>query len=115
MTTPHSRILVCERVINTTLGDSTFQQAGLSSAPSPLPSNYGYFARWNHQVDLAMMGIINGIERTPGQFRKLVEEAGLRIEKIWECRSLSSIVECRAVFPANGEGEGGKIKGLEGN
>ena len=115
MTTPHSRILICERVINTTLGDSTFQQAGLSSAPSPLPSNYGYFARWNHQVDLGMMGIINGIERTPGQFRKLVEEAGLRIEKIWECRSVSSIVECRAVFPANGEGEGGKIKGLEGN
>ena len=42
-----------------------------------------------------MMGIINGIERTPGEFRKLVEKAGLRVERIWECRSQVGIVELR--------------------
>lgn len=45
-----------------------------------------------------MMGIINGIERTPGQFRKLVEEAGLRVERTWECRGQVSIIECRAIL-----------------
>lgn len=42
-----------------------------------------------------MMGIINGIERTPEQLRQVVEQAGLRIEKIWECRSQVGIVELR--------------------
>lgn len=59
-----------------------------------------------------MMGIINGIERTPWQFYELAEEAGLRVEKIWECRSQVSIVECRAVFAP--EGEGRDILGMKG-
>ena len=42
-----------------------------------------------------MMGIINGIERTPLQFKSIVEKAGLRLEKIWECRSVVGIVEVR--------------------
>lgn len=42
-----------------------------------------------------MMGIINGIERTPAQLKKIVEKAGLRIEKIWEARSQVPIVEMR--------------------
>ena len=79
--------------MNTTLGSSS-----LTPAPVPLPANYGYYTRYSHHRDLAMMGIINGIERTPGQFRELVEEAGLRVEKIWECRSQVSIIECRAVL-----------------
>lgn len=41
-----------------------------------------------------------------------MEEAGLRIEHRWEYRGVHSSVECRAVFPANGDGEGGKINGL---
>ena len=43
------------------------------------------------------MGIINGIERTPDQVRLLVEQAGLRIVKIWECRSQVGIIEVRKV------------------
>lgn len=59
-----------------------------------------------------MMGIINGIERTPKQFRELVEGAGLRVERIWECRSQVSVVECRAVFDRVG-GDG--VNGVNGN
>jgi len=40
-----------------------------------------------------MMSIINGIERTPAQFRDIVEEAGLKMHKIWDCRSQVSLVE----------------------
>ena len=78
--------------MNTTLGCPE-----LSPAPSPLPANYGVYTRYSHQRDLAMMGIINGIERTPEQFRKLVAAAGLRVHKIWECRSQVGIVELRTL------------------
>ena len=42
-----------------------------------------------------MMSIINGIERTPAQFEVLIDKAGMKLEKIWECRSQVSIVEVR--------------------
>lgn len=87
---PDSRILICDQVMNTTLGFD-----GLDPAPSPLLANYSLYTRYSHQRDLAMMGIINGIERTPGQFSALVEQAELKVEKIWECRSQVSIVELR--------------------
>lgn len=48
-----------------------------------------------------MMGIINGIERTPAQFQELVEKAGLQIRKIWKCRSQVSILEFRAVMESD--------------
>lgn len=85
---PNSRILVCDQVMNTTLGCPE-----LTPAPTPLPANYGYYARYSHQRDLAMMAIINGIERTPDQFRSIVDAAGLKLSKIWECRSQVSLVE----------------------
>ena len=66
------------------------------AAPAPLPANYGGAAtRYSHQRDLAMMGLINGAERTPGEFRAVVRGAGLEVTKIWECRSEVSIVECK--------------------
>lgn len=74
--------------MNTTLGCPE-----LAPAPLPLPANYGSYTRYSHQRDLAMMSIINGIERTPAQFRDIVEEAGLKMHKIWDCRSQVSLVE----------------------
>lgn len=88
----NSRILICDQVMNTTLGSPE-----LDPAPSPLAANYGYFTRYSHQRDLAMTGIINGIERTPAQFKDIIEAAGLKLEKIWKCRSQVSIVEVRLV------------------
>lgn len=85
---PKSRILICDLVMNTTCGFP-----GMKSAPSPLPANYGYFGRYAHHRDLGLMTVINGIERTPSEFEKLIEEAGLKIIKILETRSLNSIVE----------------------
>ena len=77
-----------EQVMNTTIGS-----AGLSRAPEPLPANWGYFTRYSHQRDLAMMTMINGIERRPEEFKDIVERAGLRVRKFWECRSQVGLVE----------------------
>lgn len=85
---PNSRILICDQVMNTTLGSPE-----LDPAPAPLPANWGYYTRYSHQRDLAMMSIINGIERTPSEFVDIIEKAGLRLKKIWDCRSQVSIVE----------------------
>ncbi|KAI1335920.1 S-adenosyl-L-methionine-dependent methyltransferase [Xylariaceae sp. FL0016] len=85
---PKSRILICDQVMNTTLGSDE-----LPSAPSPLPANWGYYTRYSHNRDLAMMAIINGIERKPAEFRSLAEAAGLKLRKIWDCRSQVGIVE----------------------
>lgn len=74
--------------MNTTNGS-----AELPSAPAPLPANYGYAARYSHQRDLAMMGIINGIERTPAQWKALVEKAGFQLKKIYPCRSQVGLIE----------------------
>ena len=87
---PNSRILICDQVMNTTLG---FDE--LARAPSPLLANYSSYNRYSHQRDLTMMATINGIERTPRQFSALVEQAELKVEKIWECRSQVSILELR--------------------
>jgi len=85
---PNSRILIADQVMNTTLGCDE-----LEAAPEPLLANYGAYVRYSHQRDLAMMSIINGIERTPEQLKRILGESGLRIHKIWECRSQVGIVE----------------------
>ncbi|KUI69008.1 Demethylsterigmatocystin 6-O-methyltransferase [Cytospora mali] len=91
---PKSRILICDQVMNTTLGSDELQPA-----PAPLPANWGYYTRYSHQRDLAMMSIINGIERKPSEFRALAESAGLKLNKIWDCRSQVGLVEL--VLPEN--------------
>lgn len=40
-----------------------------------------------------MLSIINGIERKPTEFSDIVERAGLRLRKIWDCRSQVGLVE----------------------
>jgi hypothetical protein len=76
--------------MNTTLG---FDQ--IARAPEPLPANYRVVMRYSHQRDLCLMATLNGIERTPAQFKDIVEKAGLRIERFWECRSQVGLIEVR--------------------
>ncbi|KAF3901332.1 O-demethylpuromycin-O-methyltransferase [Dactylellina cionopaga] len=85
---PRSRLLICEQVMNTTLGDPL-----LPSAPALLPANYGYFTRYSHTRDLELMAFMNGIERKPTEFRALVERAGLHLNKFWKTRSQVGLVE----------------------
>lgn len=89
---PQSRILICDQVMDTTAEQPTVP-GGRSLAPKPLLANWGYVKRYSHQRDLAMMSIINGIERTPDEFRVLASKAGLVVRKMWECRSQVGLVE----------------------
>lgn len=64
-------------------------------APSPLLRNYGYASRFKHMRDLSMMTLMNGQERTLEEWTWLVDKAGLRVEKVWECRGVVWIMELR--------------------
>lgn len=88
---PSSKVLIADQVMNTTLGS---EDDGLPSAPAPLLANYGTYVRFSHQIDVALMATINGIERTPLQFKRIVEAAGLKIKRIIGARTQVSIVEC---------------------
>ncbi|KAH9938260.1 S-adenosyl-L-methionine-dependent methyltransferase [Fomitopsis serialis] len=86
----NSRILVADMVMHTTVGSPL-----LKSAPTPLPANYGCASVFKNMQDLAMLALFNGTERTPEQLSALAARAGLRVVKIWECRSILSITEMR--------------------
>lgn len=85
-----SRVLICDQVMNTTTGHPE-----LTPAPAPLPSNYGEYMRPLHQLDMIMLAAHNGIERTPAEVDVLLEASGLKLKKIWECRSQLWIIEAR--------------------
>ncbi|OTA96462.1 hypothetical protein M434DRAFT_374504 [Hypoxylon sp. CO27-5] len=87
---PESRLLVANITLIETIGD-----AYIEAAPKPLLANYGVHGHHGFSLDIAMMSLMNGKERTPSEFRKLFERAGLKMVKLWECRSILGIIECR--------------------
>lgn len=87
---PNSRVLVCDQVLNTTLGSPA-----IAPAPAPLPANYGTALRMAHCRDLNMLALSNGQERTPEDLAQLAARAGLRVERVWPCRGLVWITELR--------------------
>ena len=85
-----SRILIADIVVNTTLSCDE-----IKPAPKPLLANYGQAVGYAHMMDLNMMMMLNGRERTPAEFRSIIKAAGLDLVKIWECRGPLSVIECR--------------------
>ncbi|TCD63174.1 hypothetical protein EIP91_005871 [Steccherinum ochraceum] len=89
---PNSRILISDAVMLPTCSSDS---AAFTTAPAPLPANYGAAHRYQHLRDLNMLTLLNGRERGPEEFRMLAEKAGLKLEKIWECRGFVWITEMR--------------------
>ncbi|KAK6950929.1 hypothetical protein Daesc_007457 [Daldinia eschscholtzii] len=87
---PDSRLLVADITLIETIGDPY-----IKPAPKPLLANYGVHVHHGFAYDIAMMSLMNGKERTPSEFRDLFEKAGLKMVKVWECRSSLGIMECR--------------------
>lgn len=85
---PSSRILIADQVMNTTIGHPE-----IASAPVPLPANYGVWNRLANALDLDMMAMFNGVERTPAEFLGLATRSGLVVTHIWETRGFVQIVE----------------------
>ncbi|KAH8090989.1 S-adenosyl-L-methionine-dependent methyltransferase [Cristinia sonorae] len=97
LTSPNSRILLSDTVMLTTAPSSasSASSASFTTAPAPLPLNFGLANRYQHLRDLNMMTLLNGRERSPEEFGELARRAGLRVERFWECRGYVWITELR--------------------
>ena len=89
---PKSTILNIDIVMQSTTGS-----AFLKTAPLPLPPNYGIAHSQANHHDLYMYTMFKGAERTVAQLGALAARAGLRITKVWECRSWTSITEMTCI------------------
>ncbi|KAJ7480935.1 S-adenosyl-L-methionine-dependent methyltransferase [Mycena latifolia] len=78
---PHSRVLVHEYVLREG-GDAG--SAFLPPAPKPLLNNYGVGGSRPYNLDIAMLFLLNGAERTLNALLKLGAGAGLRFIKSWD-------------------------------
>ncbi|KAF3000452.1 hypothetical protein E8E14_007079 [Neopestalotiopsis sp. 37M] len=100
--TASSRLLIADTIVTTTLrasidGGRDGQETVMVAAPPPLLANYGRAASHAHIMDLNMMMMVNGRERTPAELGILVQAAGLEIVRIWQGGAVDTVgvVECR--------------------
>ncbi|KAK1994702.1 O-methyltransferase [Colletotrichum falcatum] len=85
-----SRLLIGEYIMHPTCGDAL-----LPNAPSPLLKNYGEFQAMGLISGFILTVSPNGVQRTIHDVNKVVDAAGLKIAKVWICRGLGHVIECR--------------------
>ncbi|GKT65341.1 O-methyltransferase [Colletotrichum tofieldiae] len=85
-----SRLLIGEYIMHPTCGDAL-----LPDAPPPLLKNYGEFQAMGLISGFILTVSPNGRQRTVHDLNNVVEAAGLKIVKVWICRGLGNVIECR--------------------
>lgn len=85
-----SRLLIGEYIMHPTCGDDL-----LPDAPPPLLKNYGEFQAMGLISGFILTVSPNGVQRTVQDLSNVVEAAGLKIVKVWVCRGLGNVIECR--------------------
>jgi len=58
-----------------------------------LPSVQDYLPLGRHAIDIMMMSMLNGKERTEKEFVQLFKQSGLKLQNIYETRALASFLE----------------------
>ena len=87
----NSRLLICDRIIVPTYRPKTIEKS-MELAPEPLLANWANSA--SSGADLLMMTNFNAKERNVEEFRNLINDAGLRLEKLWFQNETLGILEC---------------------
>ncbi|TFK31845.1 O-methyltransferase-domain-containing protein [Crucibulum laeve] len=90
----NSRVLIVEALLIPSWISDQVNDIQLVTAPSPLLPNYGVAQKFVHFRDMNMMSLINGTERTVSEMSKVVQDAGLKVSKVWQCRGDMCITEC---------------------
>ncbi|KAF4773192.1 O-methyltransferase [Colletotrichum scovillei] len=85
-----SRLLIGEYIPHPTCGDAL-----LPDAPAPLLKNYGAFQSMGLIGGFVLTASPNGRQRTFQDLDRVVKAAGLKIVKVWICRGLGNVIECR--------------------
>lgn len=94
--TASSRLLIADTIVSTTVHGGS-SSSTKDDIPAPLLPNYGRAASHAHAMDLTMMMMVDGRERTPGEFEVLARGAGLEVLRIWHggAGDTLGVVECR--------------------
>ncbi|KIL63447.1 hypothetical protein M378DRAFT_1047277 [Amanita muscaria Koide BX008] len=79
--TPETRLIIIDSILPYACHSSTDQLAS-QEAPAPLLPNWGIVNSTVYQLDLTMMMLFNGQERTVAQFDRLLKSAGWQIKNI---------------------------------
>ncbi|KAJ3559922.1 hypothetical protein NM688_g32 [Phlebia brevispora] len=83
---PHTQLLVIDYTIQYACVDSSTRDipgTEIQLPPAPLLANQGAARVMPYYVDIHMMGMANGIERTVPHFQKLFEQAGWRLSQVF--------------------------------
>ncbi|KAI0318584.1 S-adenosyl-L-methionine-dependent methyltransferase [Amylostereum chailletii] len=82
---PSTRLLIVDSLIGYACADDSIKDipgALLPSPPAPLLSNLGHTATIAYYLDMNMMELLNGKERTIAQFRELLKETGWELVEV---------------------------------
>jgi len=91
---PSSRVLIHEYVLQTADRSGEPTERRLKKAPAPLLGNYGEGRIRQYYLDVSLMVLVNGQERTLDEYVQLGEEAGLKFMKVWEFGDMSGVELC---------------------
>ncbi|KIK56327.1 hypothetical protein GYMLUDRAFT_230198 [Collybiopsis luxurians FD-317 M1] len=80
---PSSRLIIFESLARHTCEEPSLHDYPLPKAPYPLLANFGIAGEGNNtSLDLGMLLLFNGKERTLDDFKKLGQEAGWKLETV---------------------------------
>ncbi|KAG9023869.1 hypothetical protein FS837_005595 [Tulasnella sp. UAMH 9824] len=92
-----SRLLIEDVIVSHACHDiGSLKEDGVEGAypapmPKPLPANGGRAVEFEAGLDMVMMNVLNGAERTYEQFRKIAEKAEWKPKKVYRTDELSSL------------------------
>ena len=82
---PSTRLVIIDRIMSYACTDETLNTisgAELVAPPAPLVANGGSFSAVAYFVDLNMLALQNGKERTVEEFRRLLEQTGWTLVQV---------------------------------
>ncbi|KAJ7152578.1 S-adenosyl-L-methionine-dependent methyltransferase [Mycena crocata] len=89
-----SRVLIHEYILQTAGDGDGPADRRLKQAPAPLLSNYGEGRIRQYYLDVSLLVLVNGNERTLDEYVELGEQAGLKFMKVWEFGDMSGVELC---------------------
>lgn len=90
---PPSKVLICEHIVLPTYASPEEDQDKKTlTAPEPLLANWG--ASFTSRLDLQVLAVVNARQRTVAGFKDLLNQSGLRLERVWRNMGDETILEC---------------------
>jgi len=119
MTCAKAKCLIVEFIVKPgtikTDKDATQNDNQLNPVPAYIPEDYGHVSTFVHEMSVHMMAICNARERTlvsqfgfwyrkrvlmssaKAEYENLINKAGMKLVKLWNTRSLLSIIEAEVL------------------